>query len=201
MKTAILVLMSLLLASAVYAANGANLRNVDIIGSRLNNIQICSDDVNLADTDIVGSTIANIEVSSPEKPHEKHTCEKTDCYWDPSCMDYPHAQPHVSSNVDSECCGKAECHGDSSCMNYPHDNADVSGNVNLENTEIVGSIITDVKIWPLEERQKKYPCEDTCKKTECYWGTSCMPHQGVDAWYGCYWFMDQRNTPKWPGGF
>jgi len=83
MKTAILVLMSLLLASAVYAANGANLRNVDIIGSRLNNIQICSDDVNLADTDIVGSTIANIEVSSPEKPHEKHTCEKTDCYWDP----------------------------------------------------------------------------------------------------------------------
>jgi hypothetical protein len=123
MKTAIiLVLMPLLLASTVYAANGAGLGDIDIVGSKLKNIQIFSskdglsdiekkldivgsklenikifsDDADLGNTEIVGSTLTNIEISPPPKPPKKSIYEKTECYWDSSCKDYSCDKPHIS---------------------------------------------------------------------------------------------------------
>lgn len=127
MKTAIiLVLMPLLLASTAYATGIANFgdidivgsklkdiqifssksgmsdveKKLDIVGSKLENIQIFSDDANLGNTEIVGSTLTNIKISSPPKPPKKSTYEKTECYWDTKCKDYlsgkPCEKPHVS---------------------------------------------------------------------------------------------------------
>lgn len=122
MKTVIiLVLMPLLLATTVYAANGAGLGDIDIVGSKLNNIQIfsskaglsdmekkldivgskldniqvCSDNADFGDTEIVGSTLTNIKIS-PAKSTKKHPYEKTECYWDSSCIDNSYDKPHDS---------------------------------------------------------------------------------------------------------
>jgi hypothetical protein len=123
MKTAIiLVMMPLLLASTAYSANSAGLGDIDIVGSKLNNIQIFSskaglsdiekkldvvgskldniqifsDNADLGNTEIVGSTLTNIKISPPANPPKKSTCEKIECYWDFSCMDYSYNKPHVS---------------------------------------------------------------------------------------------------------
>jgi hypothetical protein len=123
MKTVIiLVLMPLLLASTVYAASstglgdidivGSRLKNIqifsskaglsdiekklDIVGSKLDNIQIFSDNADLGDTEIVGSTLTNIKITPTPKQAKKTPCKKTECYWDFSCMDYSYKKPHVS---------------------------------------------------------------------------------------------------------
>jgi hypothetical protein len=123
MKTVmILFLVPLLLASAAYAANNAGLGDIDIVGSKLNNIQIFSshagpsdiekkldivgskldniqifsDNADLGDTEIVGSTVTNVKISPPPKPPKKSPCEKSECYWDSSCIDYAHDKPHIS---------------------------------------------------------------------------------------------------------
>ena len=154
MKTAmVMALMPMLLAATAYAA-GAGFGDVDIVGSKLSNIQITSPNAGAGDfenkLDIVGSNLDKIQIFSDD--------------------------------------------------------------ANLGDTEIVGSTVTNVKICPTPEHEKK--CHDDrsrCDDVKCYWDMTCKdypnykpsvicpkPHLGVDAWYGTYWFNNQMYTPKWP---
>lgn len=126
MKTAmVMALMPMLLAATAYAA-GAGFGDVDIVGSKLSNIQIISphaqagdfenkldivgsnldkiqifsDDATFGDTELVGSTVTNVKIVPLPKPDkrcmkEKSRCDDVKCFWDSSCIDYPH-KPQVT---------------------------------------------------------------------------------------------------------
>lgn len=154
MKTAIVMaLMPMLLAATACVASagfgdmdivGSKLSNIqiisphdragdfenklDIVGSNLDKIQLFSDDADFGDTEIVGSTVTNVKISPPPRHEKKCHREKSRC-------------------------DDVKCYWDSCCIDYPHGKPSV-----------------------------------TCSKD----------HLGVDAWYGCYWFNNQRYTPKWP---
>jgi hypothetical protein len=127
MKTAIVMaLMPMLLAATAYVA-GASFGDVDIVGSKLSNIQIISphdgagdfenkldivgsnldkiqlfsNDANFGDTEIVGSTLTNVKISPPQKPEKKCHREKSRC-------------------------DDVKCYWDSGCRDYPHDKPDVT---------------------------------------------------------------------------
>lgn len=120
MKTAIVMaLMPMLLAATAYAA-GAGLGDVDIVGSKLSNIQIISphagagdfenkldvvgsnldkiqifsDDANFGDTEFVGSTVTNVKISPLPKPEKRCQQERSRC-------------------------DDVKCYWDSACINYP----------------------------------------------------------------------------------
>ena len=110
-RVIVLALMLMMSASFVHAASSAGIGGVDIIGSRLNNIQIFSsddgfgdieshldivgsklediqifsDNADLGDTEIVGSTLTNIKISAPPAP-PRPPCDNV--YREPSCYDY-----------------------------------------------------------------------------------------------------------------
>lgn len=126
MKTAmVMALMPMLLVATGYAASagfgdvdivGSKLSNIqiisphaeagnfenklDIVGSNLDKIQIFSDDFDLGDTEIVGSTITNVKISPPPKHEKKCHREKSRC-------------------------DDVKCYWDSACMDYPHDKPSV----------------------------------------------------------------------------
>jgi hypothetical protein len=107
-KAVILALMLMMSASAVYAASlgnvdivGSRLSNIqifssdaglgdvekhlDVVGSKLDNIKIFSDSADLGNTEIVGGSVTNVTFSPP--PKQRKPCDKTECYWDASCRD------------------------------------------------------------------------------------------------------------------
>jgi hypothetical protein len=121
MKTAmVMALMPMLLAATAYAA-GAGFGDVDIVGSKLSNIQIISphagsgdfenkldivgsnldkiqifsDNADLGNTEIVGSTVTNVKISPLPKPEKKCMREKSRC-------------------------DDVKCYWDSACVDNPH---------------------------------------------------------------------------------
>jgi hypothetical protein len=117
----ILALMPMLLAATVFAAGGglgdvdiigSKLSDIqiftphggtrgliedklDIVGSRLDNIKVCSDDALAGNMEIVGGSVVNVTIS--EKPHQKkqHYKKEPDlkCYWDSGCIDTTKYKP------------------------------------------------------------------------------------------------------------
>lgn len=64
-------------------------RHLDIVGSKLENIQIFSDNADLGNTEIVGSTVTNVKISPPPAP-PKPPCNKIEPYCESSCF-----KPHL----------------------------------------------------------------------------------------------------------
>lgn len=127
MKTAmVMALMPMLLTATAYAT-GAGLGDVDIVGSKLSNIQIISphagagdfenkldvvgsnldriqvfsDDATLGDTEFVGSTVTNVMISPLPKPPKKCQTEKSRC-------------------------DDVKCYWNPACIDYPHSNPSVN---------------------------------------------------------------------------
>lgn len=83
--------------------------------------------------------------------------------------------------------------------------------------EIIGSTARNTTVTPHAERVKERVkiCQEFSLCPDC---PSCLPnpcpdakcdnqrrpypwdnrHQGVDAWYGTFWYSDEPNMPKWP---
>ncbi len=90
--------------------------------------------------------------------------------------------------------------------------------------EFVGSTAKDIKVSPETPTSKKGCCycygdpwidykkplcypyssyiparydKQSCYQQSCYPYSPTMPHMGVDAWHGCYWYSP-TYLPKWP---